>query len=159
MFSRLEETQRRRGNNWQCAFLFPILKVLSEMSTKAEQCKYDPVYFTSLMVSWNCVFYFIDINEEIEPGSCPWWWKHDCQGRLQHVVSLQRIARGLVWREARCYTGREYLIGTKCKRPPFSMFCSDGRIEKEQCEMLCVLVSRSTWHIIHLKIWWHSIDQ
>lgn len=40
-------------------------------------------------------FFFFGLTKKANKGSCPWWWNRGCQGRLQHVLSLQRMAGGL----------------------------------------------------------------
>lgn len=92
-----------------------------EMSTKAEQCKYGGVFwvpvcafFSPPVLSWwgregggdlqagnviSFFFFFFDLEPRKKKkkrmkGSCPWWWNRGIRGRLQHVLSLQRMARG-----------------------------------------------------------------
>lgn len=72
------------------------------MSTKAEQCKYGCVYPCVRVSVLSCegagnwfFFFFFGLTKKANKGSCPWWWNRGCQGRLQHVLSLQRMAGGL----------------------------------------------------------------
>lgn len=72
------------------------------MSTKAEQCKYGCVYLCVRVSVLSCegagnwfFFFFFGLTKKANKGSCPWWWNRGCQGRLQHVLSLQRMAGGL----------------------------------------------------------------
>ena len=47
---------------------------------------------------WDFFFFYLEPRKKKKKkrmkGSCPWWWNRGIRGRLQHVLSLQRMAGG-----------------------------------------------------------------
>lgn len=172
-----EEERKNTKTTDSLACMFPqvFAKCLRRQSSVSTTvcvcfCLVMGIFFSG---NWKCDFLLLFVwTKKANEGSCPWWWNRGCQGRLQHVLSLQRMAGGLSAHRKPLFLntlkgGNNFtaVAQSSCYRIlsiylALSSFFPNHLIDVAgwcACETRGVQSwsSRSTLQIIYWTIWWH----